>query len=354
MTPPRSSAKGWPLSDRAAFLRRAGVGAAGFSLGGLLGPAEALAGDGGGDFAAHPRWRFVFVCHRTVDPLFVATQFGAQDAAALVRCSFQWTGSPGGNAGQTIKALEAAVGGRADGIAVSVLDRGAFRAGLDAARRAGIPAVAFNVDSGSGTLAYVGENPYAAGLRAGAEIARLARDAEILLLAPMRPERWIGRRLEGVLAGLRSAPTSPRGRIVRLHGGPKQQQAQIEAALGRRPGARGLCAVDRVGTLAAGTVIERLGSRAKGIRAGGFDLLPPGLVLVSEGHLDFVVDQRPYVQGFVPVLQLFLARVSEGTVSPWGAETSVLLRAGDVERLVETKSRFEGSSSRHDYPLRRG
>jgi hypothetical protein len=55
----------------------------------------------------------------------------------------------------------------------------------------------------------------------------------------------------------------------------------------------------------------------------------------------------------VPVLQLFLARISEGTVIPWDTETSVLLRKADVKPLLDTKSRFEGSSSRHQYPLRR-
>jgi hypothetical protein len=53
------------------------------------------------------------------------------------------------------------------------------------------------------------------------------------------------------------------------------------------------------------------------------------------------------------VLQLFLARISEGTVAPWNTETSIVLRKADVERLVATKSRFEGSTSRHEYPLRR-
>jgi len=52
-------------------------------------------------------------------------------------------------------------------------------------------------------------------------------------------------------------------------------------------------------------------------------------------------------------MQLFLARISEGTVLPWDTETSVLLRKPDVATFLATKSRFEGSSSRHEYPLRR-
>src|SRR5207244_2699001 len=148
------------VTDRAAFIRRAGAGAAGLSLAQLLRPAAAFAG-GGGDFPDHPRWRFVFVSHNTLDPLSIATQFGAQDAAALVNCSVRWTGSARGNVTETVKALEAAIDGKADGIAVSVVDGRAFAGPADAARKAKIPLVAFNVDalSGGRRLAYIGENP---------------------------------------------------------------------------------------------------------------------------------------------------------------------------------------------------
>src|SRR5581483_12466641 len=93
------------MTDRAGFLRQTGAGAAGLSLAQLLGPEWARADGGGGDFPRHPRWRFVFCSHDTLDPLFVATQFGAQDAAALVGCSVQWTGSPKGSAEETARAV---------------------------------------------------------------------------------------------------------------------------------------------------------------------------------------------------------------------------------------------------------
>jgi simple sugar transport system substrate-binding protein len=344
------------MSDRAGFLRRAGIGAAGVSLGQLLGPAGALAGDGGGDFAAHPRWRFVFVSHDTLDPLFVATQFGAQDAASLVKCSVQWTGSPHGNVKETVQALHAAISGKADGIAVAILDQGAFRVELAAASAARIPVVAFNVESGSGRFPYVGENPYTSGIRAGAEIARLVPRGRVVIFAPgdSGAHPAAGRRLKGVKAGLERAAGQREATVVRLSAGPERdQQKAVESAVAKLPSVRGLFAVDGAGTLAVGSAIKSLGLSAKGVRGGGYDLLPGDLELVTEGHLEFVIDQQPYVQGFTPVLQLFLARVSQGTVVPWDTETSVLLRAADVERFVATKSRFEGSSSRHDYPLRR-
>jgi simple sugar transport system substrate-binding protein len=341
--------------DRTSFLRRAGIGAGGLSLAQLLGPAGALAAGGGGNFPSHPRWRFVFVSHETLEPLFVATQFGAQDAAALVKCSVEWTGSPRGNVQETVKALRHAIAGKADGIAVSVVDGHAFEEQADTARRAMIPLVAFNVDtlSGGSRLAYIGEDPRVSGSRVGAEIARLLPRSNVALLAPEGARPWTERRLEGVIAGLARAPRAPAATVVRLKGELRRQVETIETALEARPRVRGLFAVDGTGTTAAGVLIKQRGLRARGFHGGGYDLLPDDLSLVADGFLDFVVDQQPYVQGFAPVLQLFLTKISEGTVVPWDTETSVLLRKPDVKTFLATKSRFEGSSSRHEYPLRR-
>ena len=329
------------MIDRSSFLRRAGAGAAGMSLGGLLGPAVALA-SGGGDFPDHPRWRFVFVSHDTLDPLFIATQFGAQDAAALVRCTVQWTGSPRNSADETARGLRSAVAHKADGIAVSLPDAPLFGSALEAARQAKIPVVAFGLGAGNGRVPFVGQDPVASGERAGKELARLARSGRVLLIAPATTRTWQGARLAGLQAVL-----GGRAEIVRVSGDLRKLEAQIEDALGSARGAVGL---DRATAVALGNVLKRSG---RPLPAGGFDLLPNDLALVTGGQLAFVVDQQPYLQGFSPVMQLFLARISEGTVTPSGAETSILLRKADVQPFVATKSRFEGSSSRHEYPLRR-
>ncbi|MGE5274211.1 MAG: substrate-binding domain-containing protein [Verrucomicrobiota bacterium] len=344
------------MSDRRQFLRRAGAGAAGFSLAQLLGPAAAPADDGGGDYPAHPRWKFVFVSHDTLDPLLVATQFGAQDAAALVRCTMQWTGSPRASVKETVAALRSAISHKADGIAVAMVDEATLVPEAARAKARGIPLVAFNVGGTSSgrRYAYVGENPHASGAGVGAEIARLARGGTVVLFAPGPADAWAERRLKGVFAGLAAAPKAPAATVVRLSGDARKQQGAVEAAYTGQKGVRGLFAVDGIGTLACGRAISHLGLRTRGVKGGGYDLLPDDLALVADGSLDFVVDQQPYVQGFTPVMQLFLAKISQGTVIPWDTETSVLLRRNDVRAFLATKSRFEGSSSLQAYPLRRG
>jgi simple sugar transport system substrate-binding protein len=344
------------MTDRRQLLRRAGAGAAGFSLAQLLGPAAALAGDGGGDFPAHPRWKFVFVSHDTLDPLHVATQFGAEDAAALVRCATQWTGSPRGDVKETVGALRSAISRKADGIAVSILDDAAFAPEMARAARQRIPLVAFNVGAGAGArrYAYVGEDPHVSGASVGAKIARLVPQGTVILLAPAPSHDWAERRLKGVFAGLASGGRVPTAAVVRLSGDARKQQSTVEAAYRGQKGVRGIFAVDGAGTLACGKAISGLGLRRRGVKGGGYDLLPGDLSLVADGTLDFVVDQQPYVQGFAPVIQLFLAKISQGTVVPWDTETSVLLSRSDVKAFLSTKSRFEGSSSLQAYPLRRG
>jgi simple sugar transport system substrate-binding protein len=342
------------MTDRAGFLHRAGVGVAGLSIAQLLGPAAAFA-EGEGNFPDHPRWRFVFVSHDTLDPLFVATQFGAQDAAALVGCSVRWTGSPRGRADEIVKSLRETIAGKADGIAVSGVDSAAFANQVEVARRRGIPLVAFNVDAPpeARRLPYFGENPVASGSRVGAEIARLSPRQPVALLVPEGAKASIERRLEGVLAAIARAPRPPVVTVTRLKGALRSQQASIAELLETKPRLRGLYALERTGTTAAGAVVKEQRLRGRGFHAGGYDLLPGDLELVADGYLDFVVDQQPYVQGFAPVIHLFLARISQGTVIPSDTETSVLLRRADVGAFLETKSRFEGSSSRHEYPLRR-
>jgi simple sugar transport system substrate-binding protein len=189
------------------------------------------------------------------------------------------------------------------------------------------------------------------GARVAAEITRLVPLGQVVIFAPAESHSWTERRLEGILGGLSRIAKAPSATTVRLGGDLRRRQQKIESTLAGAGRAHGVFAVDGLGTLAIGRALKQRGGGA--IRGGGYDLLPGDLRLVADGTLDFVVDQQPYVQGFTPVLQLFLARMSEGTVVPWDTETSLLLRKADVQAFTRTKSRFEGSSSRHKFPLRR-
>jgi simple sugar transport system substrate-binding protein len=88
------------------------------------------------------------------------------------------------------------------------------------------------------------------------------------------------------------------------------------------------------------------------VRAGGYDLLPSTLASIAAGQLDFTIDQQPYLQGFIPIQQLFFFRYSGGLVSP--AETNTGLKfvtRANVKRYLTTYTRYEGSASLEKYPV---
>src|SRR5262249_52759271 len=155
---------------RATLLKRIGVGGAALSLPAFLEAQKAFgatAAGGGGNYPAHPKWKFAFINHVTTNPFFVPTQYGAADAAALVNLTYTWSGSEKADVGEMLNALNAAISAKADGLAVAVVDAKAFEAPIKRALGKGIPVVSYNADgarTGShARMAYIGQALYDSG-----------------------------------------------------------------------------------------------------------------------------------------------------------------------------------------------
>jgi simple sugar transport system substrate-binding protein len=85
---------------------------------------------------------------------------------------------------------------------------------------------------------------------------------------------------------------------------------------------------------------------------GGYDLLPGTLKLINEGFLDFTIDQQPYLQGFVPQMQLFMYKLTGGLIAPSDTNTGLLfVTKANVKPYLTTKTRYEGSSTKQKYPV---
>src|SRR5271154_4602076 len=109
-------------------------------------------------FPEHPRWKFVFVNHVTTNAFFVPCQYGIQDACALLGCDYQWTGSETSDVAQMVNAMNAAIAGKADAIAVCLVDPKGFDRPVESALEAGIPVFSYNADSHTNKrLAYIGQ-----------------------------------------------------------------------------------------------------------------------------------------------------------------------------------------------------
>src|SRR4029453_15660724 len=75
-------------------------------------------------------------------------------------------------------------------------------------------------------------------------------------------------------------------------------------------------------------------------------LVPETLQAIKGGSLDYTIDQQPYLQGFLPVLYLYMYKLSGGLVFPSQTNTGLLFVTKDtVDPYLQTKTRFEGSST---------
>ncbi|WP_223258163.1 sugar ABC transporter substrate-binding protein [Thermogemmatispora tikiterensis] len=344
-----------PLRRRR-LLQTALAGGAGATL------ASALAACGGqsasssstgteGNFPSHPKWNFVFINHVTTNPFFVPTQYGIQDACALVGCTYQWTGSANSIVKEMVDAFNAAIAAKADGIAVAIIDPTAFDDPVNRALDAGIPVVAYNADAPAGSknrrLAYIGQDLYQSGYRMGQRVVSLVGSGDVVGFIATPGSLNIQPRIDGARQAILDSKAPINFVEVATGAQVEEELSRIEAYYLGHPNLKGMFAVDAGSTQGVAQVMEKYNLASKGVHGGGYDLLTKTLQEIQAGNLDFTIDQQPYLQGFYPVIQLFLYLLSGGLMVPSDTDTGLLfVTKENVGPYLRTQTRFEGSSSK--------
>jgi simple sugar transport system substrate-binding protein len=304
-----------------------------------------------GNFPETPKWKFVFVCHVTTNPFFTPTQYGAQDACALLGTEFQWTGSKDSIVAEMVNATNTAVTAKADGLAIAVVDKSAFRAPIDSALDAGIPVVSYNADGavddpGSNRLAYIGQGLYESGYALGQRALEQVDSGDVAAFIATPGQLNIQPRIDGAEAAIKESGKPIKFTAVATNADVTRGLSIIDAYVQGHQNSAGLLAVDAGSTQSVGQVVKKYDLRSKGLKvAGGFDLVPETLASVKAGDLDYTIDQQPYLQGFLPVIALYLYKLSGGLVSPVQTNTGLLFVTKDnVDPYQTTQTRYQGSS----------
>jgi simple sugar transport system substrate-binding protein len=123
-----------------------------------------------------------------------------------------------------------------------------------------------------------------------------------------------------------------------------QERSTVESYYNGHTTVSGMFAVDGGSTEAIGLISKKYGLGAKKIGTGGYDLLPGTLSAIAAGSLDFTIDQQPYLQGYYPVIQMYLAKVSGTLMSPADTDTGLKFVTRDSVHPYMGNSRFEGQS----------
>jgi simple sugar transport system substrate-binding protein len=299
-----------------------------------------------GIFKSSGKLKFVLVNHVTTNPFFVATRYGAADACKLLGCSYQWTGSANANVNEMVNAFNTAITGGADGIGVCLVDKKAFNQPVDAALKAKIPVVAYNADEPSNArLAYIGQDLFVSGVEMGNHIKDLVPSGDVALFIATPGQANIQPRIDGAKSVLKKV-SGIKTHTITTGAALPAELTVIDSYAQSHPETKGYFAVDAGSTQGLAQTIQKQKLRDKDVKGGGYDLLAPTTKLLAGDQIDFTIDQQPYLQGFLPILELYLARAS-GTLSGI-ADVNTGLKFLDKTTVVpynSTKSRYEGTAS---------
>ena len=344
---------------RRGLLQGAGLSTALALMGGMGGMITSAQAAEAGSFPAHKRWKIVFVNHVTTNPFFVPTQYGIQDATALLGMDYQWTGSANADIAEMVNAVNAAIASKADAIAVPIVDPKAFDKPIQAALDAGIPVFAYNADAPSGStnprLAYIGQDLYLSGYQMGERIVSLIDSGLVALFIATPGQLNIQPRLDGAAAAIKKSGKKIDVQTIATGATVNEELSKIKSFFLGHQDLKGMFAVDAGSTQGVAEVMKESNLPSKGVHGGGFDLLPRTVDLIHDGFLDFTIDQQPYVQGFYTVVEAFTFLASGGLVGPANVNTGLkFVTKGTVDPYLNTSTRYEGKSTKAQIVPRTG
>jgi len=300
-----------------------------------------------GIFGSQPKMRFTFVNHVTTNPFFVPTKYGAEDACKLLGCSYQWTGSQSSNVNEMVNATNSAITAGAAGIAIALVDLKAFNSPTDKALAKNIPVVGYNADAaGNNRLAYIGQDLFVSGQEMGKRIVQLVPSGDVALFIATPGSLNIQPRIDGAIDSIKKSGKPIKYHTIATGAAVPKELSTIDAYWQGHQNTKGLFAVDGGSTASVAQVMKKYSLPGKGVKAGGYDLDPKTQALLAAGQIDFTIDQQPYLQGFLPVLELYLIKASGTLTGPADVNTGLkFLDKGTIVPYNDTKSRYEGTSS---------
>ncbi len=253
---------------------------------------------------------FYMITHSDDGPFWSVVKRGAEQAAKDLGVKVVW--KPGNNDAQVmVKDIEAAVAEGASGIAASLPDPDALVDPLKAAVAAGIPVITLNSGSNNyqdiGALTHVGQSEDVAGAGAGDRF-NTAGVKKVLCAQQEQGNIGLTERCKGLEKTFKGTVVT---QFVGLDADTTGQQNTINAALAADPDIDAILGVGPVVTMSALRAAKDLGRE---VTIGGFDLTPELLGAIKDGDIAFTVDQQQYLQGYMPILLLYLNVTNQNTL----------------------------------------
>jgi simple sugar transport system substrate-binding protein len=294
--------------------------------------------------------KIVFAHHSSASNTFwQAVKKGYDDACGKVAadCQMLFTQTEG-SVPEQLANIEAAIAQQPDAILTSIVDNAALDEVIARARDAGIVVIGVNVDdlegaAGNARQAFVGQGFLAAGYSLGeAQSANFPAEGPIKVLVGISApgQNWSEQRGQGVIDFLEEYKATS-GRDITWE---KIDSGTDLAITSDRVGAYLAANPDTTAYFDTGfwhagvaRVLADRGDAPGKVLLGGFDLVPEAVEQMKTGYIQVQVDQQPYMQGFMPVMMVYLNKTvglspsdldtGQGIVTPADADAIMELSA---------------------------
>ncbi|KRB28151.1 ABC transporter substrate-binding protein [Mesorhizobium sp. Root695] len=293
----------------------------------------------------------VFTHHSSASNTFwQAVKKGYDDACGKVeaKCNMIFTQTEG-SVEQQLANMRAALAAKPDALLTSIVDNKAFDDVIKEARDAGVLVIAVNVDDtegarGNARQAFIGQGFKPAGYSLGKAISEsFPKEGPIKILVGISApgQNWSESRGAGVIQFLEEYKAAHPDRQVsweRIDSGTDLAVTsdRVGAYLNAHPDTT---AYFDTGFWCAGVArsLQDRGVAPGKVLLGGFDLVPEVLQQMQKGYVQALVDQQPYMQGFMPVMEAYLNKkvglapsdidTGQGIVRPDQADAIMTLSA---------------------------
>ena len=274
-------------------------------------------------WAAADGLNIVFTVHSSpANTFWQAVKKGYDDACAKVQASCQMVFTQDeGSVPQQVANMQAAIASKPDALITSIVDNHAFDQIIADARKAGIIVIAANVDdtegaAGNARQAFIGQGfinaGYALAKSASADFPATG-PIKILLGINAPGQNWSEQRGAGIVKFLEEYKKAHSDRDIswdRIDAGFYAQTAdRVGAKLVSDPSINVYFDTGANDAVVARVLRDHNIPPGKVLLAG-FDLIPEVLAEMKSGYVKVHVDQQPYMQGFMPVMEVYLNKVA--------------------------------------------
>lgn len=293
----------------------------------------------------------VFTHHSSASNTFwQAVKKGFDDACAKIdaNCQMVFTQTEG-SIEQQASNMEAALARKPDALLTSIVDDRALDDIIQRAVDSGVTVIAVNVDDSEGAdgnarASFVGQGFRPAGYALGKAMSEhfpAEGPVKVLVGISAPGQNWSEARGGGVLDFLAEYKEANPDRDISYE---RIDSGTDLAVTADRVGAYLNANADTTAYFDTGfwhaavaRVLKDRGVKPGKVLLGGFDLVPEAVQQMQAGYIQVQVDQQPYMQGFIPVMQAYLAKnfglapadvdTGQGIVTPGDAEAIMALSA---------------------------